>query len=114
MSGTLFDAGLQPERTLLAWQRTCLAVAVGVAVGARLTLPVLGALAVVLGLAGLVLVALAWLGARGRYRRAVRELTGPHGALGQGGLPIAAVAGATAAFAIAGAAFVLLAGWTLR
>ncbi|MEZ0494577.1 DUF202 domain-containing protein [Kineococcus sp. TBRC 1896] len=47
----LFDPGLQPERTALAWRRTCLAVVVLSLGGARLMAPRLGATAVVLGVA---------------------------------------------------------------
>jgi len=106
--GALFDKGLQPERNLLAWQRTCLAVAVGVAVVARLTLPTLGPLSIMLGLAGLVLVALAWLGAQRRYLKANRDLTGTKAALGQGGLPAVALAAGAAIFAAAGTVFILM------
>jgi len=111
---TVFDAGLQPERTLLAWQRTCLALAVGVAVSARLTLPALGAASIVLGITGITLVALAWWGATRRYRRAHQDLTGADGALGQGGSPMAALALTAGLLAVAGLVFVALVGWPLR
>ena len=111
---TVFDAGLQPERTLLAWQRTCLALAVGVAVGARLSLPALGAASIVLGVTGIALVALAWWGATHRYRRAHHDLTGANPALGQGGSPMAALAVAAATLALGGLVFVTVVGWQLR
>lgn len=43
----LFDAGLQPERTLLAWRRTVLATAIGALVCARMIVPALGYVAFV-------------------------------------------------------------------
>lgn len=97
---------LANERTFLAWIRTSLAlVAAGIALEA-LQLPIrtelrlvaalvfvaLGPLSIMLGLAGLVLVALAWLGAQRRYLKANRDLTGTEAALGQGGLPAVALA----------------------
>ncbi|WP_432482467.1 DUF202 domain-containing protein [Kineococcus esterisolvens] len=47
----VFDAGLQPERTALAWRRTALSLVVAGLGAARLLLPHLGVGAVVLGLA---------------------------------------------------------------
>jgi uncharacterized membrane protein YidH (DUF202 family) len=41
---SLRDRGLQPERTVLAWQRTALSTVVAAAVVARLTVGVLGPL----------------------------------------------------------------------
>lgn len=78
MSGPgLFDPGAQPERTLLAWGRTCLALVVllglvikVLAVGSKTAL-------VVLTVFGLTLPGLAWLLASARYRRMQRELTRP-------------------------------------
>jgi hypothetical protein len=72
MSGgdQLFDPGLQPERTALAWRRTGLAVAVGAIAGARVLVPTLGAGAIVVGLLGLGLATLLVLGSTRRARRA--------------------------------------------
>jgi uncharacterized membrane protein YidH (DUF202 family) len=72
---SLFDPGLQPERTELAWRRTCLALGVGSLVAMRI-LPqafgsgwwVLGGVAGILASAGL------WLAARRRYRQGTRAL----------------------------------------
>jgi uncharacterized membrane protein YidH (DUF202 family) len=84
----LFDPGLQPERTALAWRRTGLAVAVGAVAGARLLAAALGAAAVVVAVLGLALAALFLFGATRRARRAQDALlrdghlaSGPSGRL---------------------------------
>ncbi|MCD0447310.1 DUF202 domain-containing protein [Glycomyces sp. A-F 0318] len=64
------DPGLQAERTLLAWRRTCLAVGVVGVVAARFAAEALGAAAVALGALGAVLAAATHLAAMRRYRRA--------------------------------------------
>jgi hypothetical protein len=63
----------------LAWRRTCLSIAVATLGFIRLAVVELGTTAVVLGVAGLLLTALAYIGAAGRYRTAHMHLTGgPH------------------------------------
>jgi uncharacterized membrane protein YidH (DUF202 family) len=86
--GRLFDPGLQPERTALAWRRTGVAVAVGAIAATRALLPALGLGAVVIGLLGLCLAALLVLGSTRRVRRAQAALlqdgsliSGPDGRL---------------------------------
>jgi uncharacterized membrane protein YidH (DUF202 family) len=72
--GRVFDAGLQPERTFLAWQRTVLALGVACAAGVRYVAETAGLVAVLAGIAGLGLAIVAYVGAKLRYRRAHDEL----------------------------------------
>ncbi len=53
MSDAPFDIGLQPERTLLAWRRTCLALAVGAMLVIKLGAPTLGIVAGIVGVISL-------------------------------------------------------------
>lgn len=65
----LFDPGLQPERTELAWRRTALAFGVGSIVAMRLIPAVFGsAWWALLGVAGLLGSGWLWVAARRRYR----------------------------------------------
>lgn len=65
---TLFDPGLQPERTELAWRRTAVAFGIGSIVAMRLIPAVFGsAWWVVVGVAGLVASGWLWLAAQRRY-----------------------------------------------
>ena len=106
MSDRPFDPKLQPERTLLAWRRTALALGVGSAVGARLTLPVLGAGAVVLGLAGAAAAFAAYVSASRRYHRSHRSLTAGDG-LPTGGAPLALVAATAGALSVGALVYVV-------
>ncbi|GAA1427996.1 hypothetical protein GCM10009616_06590 [Microlunatus lacustris] len=72
MSEQLFDPGLQPERTELAWRRTLLALAVGGIFALRLLPGTLGAWSIGAALAGLVLTGLLWVLA-GRRARTTRS-----------------------------------------
>lgn len=83
----VFDPGLQPERTLLAWRRTCLAFGVASLVGARFTVPQLELLAVVGGILGAGLAVLAYTLTATGYRRAHASLR-EAGALSRGGWPL--------------------------
>ena len=74
MSEQLFDPGLQPERTELAWRRTILALAVGGIVALRLLPGTLGAWSIGAALAGLVLTALLWVLSARRSRRITTAL----------------------------------------
>lgn len=81
MSEQLFDPGLQPERTELAWRRTVLALAVGAIAALRLLPGTLGVWSVGAALAGLVLTGLLWVLAGRRARQTQQAL------LGDGRLP---------------------------
>ncbi|MBB1482815.1 DUF202 domain-containing protein [Tessaracoccus sp. MC1865] len=86
---SVYDPGLQPERTGLAWQRTSLALGLGALVYARIAAQTVGVWAWLLGGAG-ILTALA-LGAasRRRYRYTHRSLTSGVVKLPDGVLPAA-------------------------
>jgi hypothetical protein len=70
----LFDPGLQPERTDLAWRRSTLSVAVGALIALRLLPPVLGPGGLTIGLSGLLIAGLLWLLAVRRARRTQQAL----------------------------------------
>ena len=70
-----FDPGLQPERTLLAWRRTCLALAVASAVIIRFAGEAIGVAAIILGAAGILAAGIAYVRSATRYRRAHDALT---------------------------------------
>lgn len=110
MTGVLeapFDKGLQPERTLLAWRRTALALAIACAVGIRLTVQEFGALAVVVGTLGVILSVVAYVGATVRYRRAHRSLVASS-TLSTGGLTMTAVAATAVVLAITALIWLIL------
>ncbi|WP_240674916.1 DUF202 domain-containing protein [Cellulomonas endophytica] len=100
----VLDAGLQPERTVLAWRRTVLALTLGGVLSLRVLPPVLGAWGVALGvggtLAGLVLAVLA-----SRRQRAVAVALGADRPPPGAGALLAAVA----TLAAGGAALALVA-----
>lgn len=76
------DPGLQPERTLLAWRRTILALALGVALAVRYVDLGGPAIALAVGVPALVVLAVAYATTTVRYRRVARDL-----AIGEGEMP---------------------------
>jgi uncharacterized membrane protein YidH (DUF202 family) len=84
----LFDPGMQPERTALAWRRTALTVAVGAVVSFRLLPPVLGLWSIGVGVAGLLFSVATWILAARRAHKVQSALLGSGGPLPGGGLPL--------------------------
>ena len=109
MSIPLYDAGLQPERTLLAWRRTALAIAGGGAVGARVLSEQIGALAYLVGLAVVAVALAAYVLAHRAYRRAVLEMVHGSGLAPSPGVPVAGLAVACLLLGAGGLAFVVAA-----
>lgn len=110
MTERVFDPGLQPERTALAWRRTGLAVAVGAIAGTRLLAPRLGAGALVVGAIGLGLAVLLVIGSTRRARRAEACLLQDGNLVsGPGGRLIAAVCIACTSLGVAALAVVVAA-----
>jgi uncharacterized membrane protein YidH (DUF202 family) len=106
LRGMILDAGLQPERTELAWRRTVLALTLGGIVSLRILPPVIGAWGVAAGVGGTIAgVTLAVLAARraagvASSLRASRPLP-PAGALLAGVALVAFLGAVVAAFAVA-------------
>lgn len=94
-------SGLQPERTVLSWRRTLLAVAAGALVATRVLAPLLGdAVAALVGLGGVGAAAALWLVAGRRADRITRVFDGrrlPDAMPGGGALAVLALLPATAA-----------------
>lgn len=93
----LFDPGLQPERTELAWRRTALSVGVGSLVAVRLLPIVLGdPWWALVGVLGVVAATALWLTSRHRYRISTPRLVESDRAPMPSAIPLFAVAvGAT-------------------
>ncbi|MBG6238502.1 putative membrane protein [Mycetocola sp. CAN_C7] len=106
-SSELFDEGLQPERTHLAWQRTLLALGLGCALSARLTAPHLGLAGVAISFAGLAAVAVASVAIRLRYRRINASLRSTQTLSSVGAGPLALVAVATGCLGVLAILFVV-------
>ncbi|WP_161631736.1 DUF202 domain-containing protein [Pseudonocardia asaccharolytica] len=94
MNDQVWDAGLQPERTALAWQRTALASIVTALGTIRLALHHSSIAAVVIASLALALGAATIIGLRVRYRRSIRRLASgrPIGLLGPALLTSASIA----------------------
>jgi putative membrane protein len=86
--GSLFDPGLQPERTALAWRRTVLSLGLGALVALRLLPPVLGVWSFAAGFAGMFLAGLIWALAGRRARQTHTALLGSPQPLPDGRLPL--------------------------
>ncbi|MFC7375369.1 DUF202 domain-containing protein [Brachybacterium sp. GCM10030267] len=84
---SIYDPGLQPERTLLSWRRTCLAFGVASLVGMRFTVEQLGLFGAVAGLVGAGLAVLAYVLTASGYQRAQDSLLGL-GQLARDGKPM--------------------------
>jgi uncharacterized membrane protein YidH (DUF202 family) len=99
----IFDPGMQPERTALAWRRTALAMGVGSIVSLRVFPLALGPWALLPTAIAVVIAVVVFVFAQARYRRNHRALTGdrePGSAVElAGGGMVALVALATLAFA---------------
>ena len=103
----VFDPGLQTERTLLAWRRTCLAFGVASLVAMRFTVEAVGVLAVYAGIVGAGLAITAYVAAAIGYRRANAALRRT-GSLTHGAAPIALATAAALVLGVACAAYVVL------
>lgn len=79
----MYESGLQPERTTLAWRRTVISLLVGSVAAARVLAGGIGTWAVAVAVTGVVLTGLIWSMAAERGRRATRALA--DGALLPGG-----------------------------
>lgn len=108
----LFDPGLQPERTELAWRRTALAVAIGSLLSLRvlpMALPeAAAAWGFAPGLLGIVAACALWLAARRRQLRVTAVLTEASPGDAPGGALLLALTLLGAAFGIIALFFVVV------
>lgn len=107
MRSDLFDPGLQAERTLLSWHRTCLALGVASVGVIRFTITTLGVAAIGMGIVGVALAAGALLAAPVGYRRMRDELTSQR-PLSAVGLALALMAATLLLLGLVCAAYVIL------
>jgi uncharacterized membrane protein YidH (DUF202 family) len=103
----VYDPGLQTERTLLAWRRTCLSFGVASLVAMRFTVDAAGVLAVFAGVVGAGLAVAAYVAAAVGYRRANTALHST-GSLDHGAAPIALATAAALVLGIACAGYLIL------
>jgi uncharacterized membrane protein YidH (DUF202 family) len=103
----VYDPGLQTERTLLAWRRTCLAFGVASLVAMRFTIEAAGVAAVFAGVIGAGLAIAAYVAAAIGYRRANTALH-TTGELDHGAVPIALATGAALVLGVACAGYLVL------
>jgi uncharacterized membrane protein YidH (DUF202 family) len=107
----LFDPGMQPERTALAWRRTALAMAAGSLVALRVFPASLGLWAVAPAAIAFAISAVVFGAAHVRYRRNHRALVVDRDADSRvalaGGALIALVAAATLAFGVIAAVILI-------
>lgn len=101
----MFHAGLQSERTFLAWRRTSLSLLVGSVVSYRVLAPAIGWWSVVVGTLGLAITVVVWALARRRSRRSARALA--DGSLLPGGGLLLFLSGTVAVAAVIGLLYVL-------
>lgn len=102
-----FDPGLQLERTLLAWRRTCLAFCVAGAIAIRVTVETFGYAGGLVGLACMVLAAVAYVGSWRRFRASHRSLV-VSGKVEASGAPIVLASLAALLLGVLCAGFVLV------
>lgn len=103
---TVFDAGLQPERTLLAWRRSCLALALGLALAIRYGRVLDPVASLWIGVPALAVVVLAYAATSLRYRAVTRALSSDPSRLTSGGRAVTAVAAVALLVGIAAASYV--------
>lgn len=103
-----YDQGLQPERTLLAWRRTCLSFALASIVLTHYTAQEFGLLAVIMGLVGAGLAVASYFLASHGYRR-VHESLHTRGTTGEDGTPFLLATLAVLAIGASGAAYLTIA-----
>jgi len=104
---SIFDSGLQPERTLLAWRRTCLAFVTANLIALRFTIELAGAVAVMIALAGTALALAAYALAAVGYRRATASLI-RDGVLDRSALPLLLATASTLLLGVAAGIFLVL------
>lgn len=108
MTDSVFDAGLQPERTALAWQRTLLSLAVAFLAASRVLLPLLGVWSYSIAGAGLAVTIGLFVVIERRYRRLHRHLTTVHsGSVPNGGRLVLICSGITLTCGLLALGFVL-------